>query len=72
MKMRAIPVLSRRGLHRMRAAQVGLIVGFWLAGEALVRLAHLPLPGGIVGLAGRVGRRRTTTGDARDRLEETL
>jgi len=51
MKMRAIPVLSRRRLHRMRAAQVGLIMGFWLAGEALVRLVHLPVPGGIVGLA---------------------
>jgi ABC-type branched-chain amino acid transport system, permease component len=35
-------------------------------------LVVLFLPGGIVGLAGRVGRRRTTTGDARDRLEETL
>lgn len=34
-------------------------------------LVVLFLPGGIVGLAGRVGRRRTTTGDARDRLEET-
>ncbi|RQP12337.1 MAG: branched-chain amino acid ABC transporter permease [Microbacteriaceae bacterium] len=34
-------------------------------------LVVLFLPGGIVGLAGRVGRRRATTGDARDRLEET-
>lgn len=34
-------------------------------------LVVLFLPGGIVGLAGRVARRRATTGDARDRLEET-
>ena len=36
-------------------------------------LVVLFLPGGIVGLAGRIGRRRTPTpaGDARDRLEET-
>jgi branched-chain amino acid transport system permease protein len=35
-------------------------------------LVVLFLPGGIVGLAGRIGRRRTTSADdARDRLEET-
>jgi branched-chain amino acid transport system permease protein len=34
-------------------------------------LVVLFLPGGIVGLAGRIGRRRTTpAGDARDRIEE--
>jgi branched-chain amino acid transport system permease protein len=34
-------------------------------------LVVLFLPGGIVGLAGRVGRPRTPAGSARDRLEET-
>ena len=31
--------------------QLGLMVGFWLAGEGLVRLLSLPVPGGLVGLA---------------------
>jgi len=51
MKTRALTVNFRRGLHQARLAQIGLIVGFWLLGEALARLAHLPVPGSIVGLA---------------------
>lgn len=31
--------------------QVALVAGFWLAGEAAVRITGIPLPGGIVGLA---------------------
>ena len=31
--------------------QLGLMLGFWLAGEALVRALSLPLPGALVGLA---------------------
>lgn len=30
--------------------QLGLMVGFWLAGEGLVRMLSLPVPGGLVGL----------------------
>jgi len=30
--------------------QAGLVIAFWLAGEALVRLLGLPLPGAILGL----------------------
>ncbi|MBN9059696.1 CidA/LrgA family protein [Kaistia sp. MMO-174] len=31
--------------------QAGLVIAFWLAGEALVRLLALPVPGAILGLA---------------------
>ncbi|WP_239032018.1 CidA/LrgA family protein [Paroceanicella profunda] len=41
----------RRAAHRNRLFQIGLIIGFWAAGEALVRLLGLPLPGSIVALA---------------------
>jgi putative effector of murein hydrolase len=37
-------------LHLSTVAQIGLIIGFWLAGEELVHLLDLPLPGAIVGL----------------------
>lgn len=36
-------------LHRSRLLQAGLLVGFWLVGEAFVRAADLGIPGGIVG-----------------------
>lgn len=32
-------------------AQILLFVLFWLVGEAVVRVLHLPFPGGLVGLA---------------------
>ncbi|PTW47703.1 CidA/LrgA family protein [Rhodovulum kholense] len=41
----------RIALRRSRLVQIGLLVGFWLAGEAVVRLTGLPLPGGLVGMA---------------------
>jgi holin-like protein len=40
----------RHGIHRSRLLQIGLIAIFWLAGEAFVRFASLPVPGGIVGM----------------------
>lgn len=52
---RSIAVPATRALRRSRLVQVGLMAGFWLAGEALVRLSGLPLPGGIVGLALALG-----------------
>lgn len=51
MSVHAFSLLTRRGLHRSRLAQIGVIMLFWLAGEAVVRLTGLALPGGIVGLA---------------------
>lgn len=41
----------RSVLHRSMILQVMILAGFWAVGEAAVRLAHLPLPGGIVGMA---------------------
>lgn len=32
------------------AAQSALLCGVWIAADALVRAAHLPVPGGVVGL----------------------
>ncbi|MEQ4617547.1 MAG: CidA/LrgA family protein [Corticimicrobacter sp.] len=42
---------SFRLIHRSAPLQLGIVLLFWLAGEGLVRLAGLPLPGGIIGLA---------------------
>ena len=47
----ALTIRLRYGLHHNRASQIALLAAFWLAGEAVVRLTGLPLPGGIVGLA---------------------
>ncbi|WP_408068493.1 CidA/LrgA family protein [Xanthobacter oligotrophicus] len=37
-------------LHRSMILQIAVLAGFWALGEATVRLTHLPLPGGIVGM----------------------
>jgi len=50
MQLRAFLVGARRRLHSSRALQIGLVVGVWLAGDAVVRHAGLPIPGGIVGM----------------------
>ncbi|MBB2969682.1 CidA/LrgA family protein [Mesorhizobium sp. RMAD-H1] len=42
--------LSRHRVHHSRLLQIGLLFGFWLVGEAFVRVLGLPLPGGIVGM----------------------
>ncbi|MDQ0475184.1 CidA/LrgA family protein [Labrys wisconsinensis] len=47
--MTASQLLPR--LRRSRSAQIGLLVVLWLAGEVLVRLLALPVPGGIAGMA---------------------
>jgi len=38
-------------MHRSMPLQVCLMIAVWLAGEELVRLLSLPLPGGLAGLA---------------------
>ena len=38
-------------LAKSRLLQAALVVGIWLAGEALVRVLGIPLPGGVIGLA---------------------
>ncbi|WP_151120458.1 CidA/LrgA family protein [Hypericibacter adhaerens] len=50
MAARSLVIPFRRLVHRNRLLQIGLLLAFWLAGEALVRVAGLPLPGGIVGM----------------------
>ena len=40
----------RRGIHGSRLVQVALVLAFWLVGTAIVDLAGLPIPGGIVGM----------------------
>lgn len=50
MKLRALPVWSRRGLRHQTLMQVGLIFGFWGAGQGLAHLSGLPIPGALIGL----------------------
>lgn len=46
--------MSPRGtlslMRRQPVLQVGLLIAFWLMGEAGVRLLGLPVPGGVVGM----------------------
>lgn len=39
-----------RLLQRNSLLQIGLLTGFWLAGNAVARLAHLPIPGAVLGM----------------------
>ncbi len=51
MSARKLTLSIRLAARRSRLIQGGFIAVLWLAGEALARLAHLPVPGGVVGLA---------------------
>lgn len=42
--------LSFRTLARSAPLQIGLVTGFWLAGQALAQVTGLAVPGGILGL----------------------
>lgn len=48
--MRGLILRLRHSVHRSRILQIGLVVGFWMLGQALAWLLHLPIPGGIVGM----------------------
>ncbi len=50
MSARKLALCLRLFVHRSRVVQIGLILGFWLIGEGLARLTHLPIPGGIIGM----------------------
>jgi holin-like protein len=50
MAARKLTTRFRRLIHRSRLLQIGLVLAFWFAGEAVVRLTGLPVPGGIVGM----------------------
>lgn len=41
---------ARRLVRRSRLLQIALLCGLWLAGNAVSDAAHLPIPGGIVGM----------------------
>jgi len=47
---RPIAVNSRRFIRNHRVPQILLLIAVWLAGEAIVRLTGLPLPGSVIGL----------------------
>ncbi|MDQ0326538.1 holin-like protein [Rhodopseudomonas julia] len=51
MTPRSLALRFRRSLHNSRLAQIAAIFVFWGIGETIVRLAGLPVPGGIVGMA---------------------
>jgi holin-like protein len=51
MTHRSIYLQTRRLLRRSRLVQIGMVGAFWLAGEAVVRITGLPLPGSIIGMA---------------------
>lgn len=42
---------ATRFVDRNVLLQIGIVIVFWLAGEAVVRFVALPFPGAIVGLA---------------------
>ncbi|MCB4768119.1 CidA/LrgA family protein [Ancylobacter sp. Lp-2] len=50
MSSRTVTARATHVLRHSAPLQVGVVIGFWLAGEGIVRLFGLPLPGGIVGL----------------------
>jgi len=50
-RVRRLALIVRRYVRSSRLLQIGLILGFWLVGEGVVRLTRVPIPGGIVGMA---------------------
>jgi len=51
MYLRKFLLSFRLALHRNALLQGGLLIAFWALGESISRVAHLPVPGGIIGLA---------------------
>ena len=51
MRAQHLAVAARRCFRSSRLLQIGLILGLWMAGEGIVRVTHLPIPGGIVAMA---------------------
>lgn len=50
MSRRSISTRLQRFVHRSEPPQLALLLAFWLAGQGVVRLAELPVPGGVVGM----------------------
>lgn len=51
MSVREMTFPLRLAARRSRLFQGALLAAFWGLGEAVARLAHLPVPGGVLGLA---------------------
>jgi holin-like protein len=51
MRLHALHIAGRRHLRTSRPLQIGLVMGFWLLGEAVARATGWPIPGGIFGMA---------------------
>lgn len=47
---RRMSLALRHFLHRSMLGQIGLIVLFWMAGQLVVSVTQLPVPGGVAGL----------------------
>ena len=50
MTTREITTSVRRIMHVNAAFQIALLILIWQAGEAVVRVAHLPVPGAVIGM----------------------
>ena len=50
MSSQLISTRLKRFVHRNGPVQVGLVLAFWFAGQSVVRLTGLPIPGGVVGM----------------------
>ncbi|MEI2416413.1 CidA/LrgA family protein [Orrella sp. JC864] len=48
--LRSASIVVRRALRGSRLLQIVLLAAFSLAGDAAVRLAGLPIPGGVIGM----------------------
>ena len=51
MRSHAVLVRARHVVRRSPILQVGLLLLFWQAGEGIVELTAMPVPGGVVGMA---------------------
>ena len=50
MNLRPLYTTLRRRIRLSRLLQIAVLIGFWAAGNLIVQLTGLPLPGGIVGM----------------------
>lgn len=50
MTTREITISVRRMMHVSAATQIALLILIWQAGEAVVRVLHLPVPGAVIGM----------------------
>jgi holin-like protein len=50
MTSRQLMIRYRQSIYDSRLLQIGLLSGFWLVGEGVVRAAHLPVPGAVAGM----------------------